>query len=468
MLSGFLCALLSAASRRLPLLLRPSKQAHLKSKTNLKQAFLLHPASLYRNPIMQTYLVGGAVRDQLLGLEIKDRDWVVVGAEAEQLLGKGFQQVGADFPVFLHPTTHEEYALARTERKSGVGYQGFDCRFTPDVTLEEDLLRRDLTINAMAQSESGELIDPYGGQQDLKNRCLRHVSPAFAEDPLRVLRVARFAARLADKHFKVAPETMQLMQQMVADGELEHLVAERVWQETQRALAEQHPEVYFDILRQTGALKVWFPEIDALFGVPQPEQHHPEIDTGVHALMSLQIAVRLTQDINVRWAALTHDLGKALTPQSEWPRHLGHEKRGVAPARKLGKRLKAPKEATQLSELANEWHLHVHRALELKPATLVKFFNHIDIWRKPKRLEKLALVSEADARGRTGFETTPYPQGNFLLEARQIASQVSAQQVIALGFQGKAIREALDKERTKALSLWKKPRVETKGGSIDC
>ncbi|WP_221800854.1 multifunctional CCA addition/repair protein [Oceanobacter mangrovi] len=413
---------------------------------------------------MQIFLVGGAVRDALLGLAVKDRDWVVTGATPEQLLQLGYQQVGADFPVFLHPQTHEEHALARTERKSGHGYQGFECRFSPDITLEEDLLRRDLTINAMAQDSDGNIIDPYGGQQDLQQRLLRHVSDAFGEDPLRVLRVARFAARLTPLGFTVAPETMTLMQRMVADGELQHLVAERVWQETQRALLEPHPEVYFQVLRQCGALAVWFSEIDALFGVPQPEQYHPEIDCGVHALMSLQAAVRLSADLAVRWAALTHDLGKALTPNEEWPRHIAHESRGIKPAQALAKKLKAPKDCAELSALSSQWHTHVHRALELRPETILKLFDGMDVWRRPERFEQLLLVSMADSRGRTGFEDCDYPQADYLRAALQQALTVDARQLIEQGISGAAIRPALAQARAKQLSSWKAARQSNQQG----
>ncbi|WP_028294977.1 multifunctional CCA addition/repair protein [Oceanobacter kriegii] len=405
---------------------------------------------------MKTFLVGGAVRDQLLGIAIKDRDWVVVGATPDELLQQGYQQVGADFPVFLHPNRKEEYALARTERKSGHGYQGFECRFSPDVTLEDDLLRRDLTINAMAQGSDGQLVDPYNGQQDLQDRLLRHVSPAFSEDPLRVLRVARFAARFAALGFTVADETLTLMRTMVANGELEHLVPERVWQETQRALLEQQPQVYFQVLRDCGALAVWMSEIDALFGVPQPEKHHPEIDCGVHALMSLQAAVTLSDEVAVRWAALTHDLGKALTPEQEWPRHIKHEQRGVKPAKALAKRLKAPKDAAELSRLSSEWHTHVHRALELRPETILKLFDGMDVWRRPERFEQLLLVATADSRGRTGFETVDYPQADFLRQALSEALSINARQMIEQGIEGAAIRPALAEARSRHLANWKK------------
>jgi len=404
---------------------------------------------------MQIYLVGGAVRDQLLNIPLKDKDWVVVGATPEQLLQQGYEQVGADFPVFLHPKTHEEYALARTERKSGQGYQGFDCRFSPDITLEDDLLRRDLTINAMAQDEAGNIIDPYGGQQDLQQRVLRHVSDAFREDPLRVLRVARFAARLAPLGFSIAPETLTLMQDMCSSGELEHLVAERVWQETARALGEQQPAVYFEVLQQCGALKVWFGEIDALFGVPQPPQHHPEIDCGIHALMSLTAASQMSDNTAVRWATLTHDLGKALTPEEEWPRHIGHEKHGLKAVKTLCKRLKTPKECSELALLACEWHTHVHRGFELRGNTLVKLFNRTDAWRKPERFKQLLLIAKADARGRTGHEQEPYPQQEYIQNAFQEAATLTARDMMAQGHQGKAIREALDKARSQHLDHWR-------------
>lgn len=400
---------------------------------------------------MKTYLVGGAVRDSLLNIPCKDRDWVVVGATPAQMLAMGYEQVGADFPVFLHPNTKEEYALARTERKAGTGYQGFECEFSPDVTLEEDLLRRDLTINAMAKSEDGALVDPYNGQTDLNNKVLRHVSPAFSEDPLRVLRVARFAARFQPLGFTIAPETMSLMQQMVADGELEHLVAERVWTETRRALMENSPTTYFQVLRDCGALKVWFKELDALFGVPQRPEYHPEIDCGIHALMSLNAAHKAEGSLTVRWAALVHDLGKARTPADVLPRHIGHEKRGLAPLKAIHKRLKTPKDCAELAAISAEFHTHVHRALELKASTIVKLFNKLDVWRKPERFEEFLQVCTADARGRTGFEETPYPQANYMRNALQLAQSITAKDVMAKGVEGAAIRKALDEERTNYL-----------------
>lgn len=408
---------------------------------------------------MQTYLVGGAVRDSLLQRPVKDQDWVVVGATPDTMLAQGYQQVGADFPVFLHPQTHEEYALARTERKSGKGYQGFVCDFSADVTLEQDLLRRDLTINAMAQDESGHIIDPFNGQADLDNRLLRHVSSAFQEDPLRVLRVARFAARFYELGFRIADETQQLMAQMVDNNELEHLVAERVWTETQRALGEGHPEVYFEVLRKCGALKVWFPELDQLFGVPQPEQHHPEIDTGIHSLMALQQAVSMTPSIAIRWAVLTHDLGKGITPQEEWPKHIAHEKRGVKLVKRLCTRLKVPKEESTLAMLVCEFHTHVHRAKELKPTTLLKLFDQLDVWRKAERFESFLIACTADARGRTGFEEVAYPQADYLREALAQTKAITAQDAMKLGAQGAEIRIRLTELRAKRLTEWKKSAI---------
>lgn len=407
---------------------------------------------------MKIYLVGGAVRDQLLGLPIKDRDWVVVGATPEQMINDGYQQVGADFPVFLHPKTKEEYALARTERKKGKGYLGFECHAAPDVTLEEDLKRRDLTINAMASLDN-TIIDPYNGQEDLHNKLLRHVSDAFSEDPLRILRVARFAARFHHLGFTVAKETNDLMKQIVRSGEASHLVSERVWQETSRALSEQSPWVYFEVLRACGALEVLFPELDKLFGVPQPELHHPEIDTGVHTLMVLEAASTLSNDIAVRFAALTHDLGKGLTPQSEWPKHHGHEKKGLSAIKSLCTRLKAPNEVRTLSLLAGEYHTHVHRAFELKPATLLKVIKSADGFRNPHRLKQLLLVCEADAKGRTGFENTEYPQRQYILDAFDAAQSVNVSTLIDQGFSGKELGQALAKAQESKIKSLKESRT---------
>ncbi|AFJ45664.1 multifunctional CCA protein [Shimwellia blattae DSM 4481 = NBRC 105725] len=407
---------------------------------------------------MKRYLVGGAVRDGLLGLAVKDKDWVVTGATPQQMLDAGYQQVGRDFPVFLHPQSHEEYALARTERKSGQGYTGFTCYAAPDVTLDEDLLRRDLTINALAMDDDGNIIDPYGGQHDLAQRWLRHVSAAFSEDPLRVLRIARFAARFAPLGFRIAPPTFELMCQMVSSGELSQLTPERVWKETEKALHSDSPQVYFQVLRDCGALRVLFPEIDALFGVPAPEKWHPEIDTGVHTLMTLAMAARLTPEIDVRFAALCHDLGKGLTPQHLWPHHRGHGLAGVPLVRELCQRLRVPNDLRDLAMLMAEYHDLIHTFPILRPETIVRLFNALDAWRKPRRIEQLALTSEADARGRTGFEECDYSQGRLLREAWQAACQVNARDVIAEGYQGPQIKEALTQKRIAAVARWKEGR----------
>ena len=373
---------------------------------------------------MRVYLVGGAVRDGLLGLPVRERDWVVVGSTREELLRLGYREVGNDFPVFLHPETHEEYALARLERKTAPGYRGFDVRFGPEVTLEEDLARRDLTINAMAQAPDGTLIDPYGGRRDLDARVLRHVSAAFVEDPVRILRVARFAARFAPRGFRVAPETLELMRAIVAHHELDALVPERVWQETEKALREQRPSEFFSVLRNCGALAWIFPEIDALFGVPQPPQWHPEIDTGVHTLMVLEQAVALGADPEVRFAALVHDLGKGTTPPAEWPKHHGHEERSVALIEALAARLRVPGNYRDLAVVVARYHGIVHRALELRPGTILEFLEGSDAFRRPARFAQALLACEADARGRTGFESRAYPQRALLSAARDAAAAV--------------------------------------------
>lgn len=396
---------------------------------------------------MQTYLVGGAVRDELLGLDVHERDWVVVGSSPQAMRDAGFQQVGSDFPVFLHPKTHEEYALARTERKTGKGYTGFDCITDSSVTLEEDLLRRDLTINAIARSDTGKLVDPYHGRDDLNNRILRHVSPAFAEDPLRVLRVARFAARFAGLGFHIAGETLALMQQMSSSGELDELTAERVWKETEKALQSQNPDVYFQVLRDCGALKVLFPEVDALFGVPQTEKHHPEIDTGIHTLMVIQQATLLSKSVSVRFAALTHDLGKGITPEAEWPRHIQHEHKGLPLVKALCQRLRVPKNITELSLLVCEYHLLCHRALELKPSTVEKIFKKLDLYRRPERLQEFTAACEADSRGRLGFEARDYPQARYLKACFEAASQVSIQDIDSSNLKGPQIGQALEQQR---------------------
>ncbi|RMW84745.1 multifunctional CCA addition/repair protein [Aggregatibacter aphrophilus] len=404
----------------------------------------------------QIYLVGGAVRDQLLNLPVQDRDWVIVGATPQALLSLGYQQVGKDFPVFLHPQSKEEYALARTERKSGQGYTGFICDFSADITLEQDLIRRDLTINAMAQDLQGNLYDPYHGADDLKQHILRHVSPAFVEDPLRVLRVARFAARYHHLGFTIAPETLQLMQTLTEQGELQHLTAERVWAETEKALNEKNPEIYFEILRQVGALAELFPELDALYGVPNPAKYHPEIDSFVHTMMVLQQATLLSEQVDchksaVRFAAICHDLGKAKTPKSNWPHHHGHEKLGMTPTRNLCKRLKVPSYYQQLAELTCEYHTHIHKIFELRPETVVKLFNTFDVWRKPLRFMEFLLVCFADTRGRKGFEHSQYPQQEFALALYQAALKVDIQSIIAAGFENKAIRNQLNRGRIFAV-----------------
>ena len=410
---------------------------------------------------MKVYLVGGAVRDQLLGLPVKDRDWIVVGAVPATLLYLGYQQVGKDFPVFLNPKTKEEYALARTERKSSVGYTGFICDFSPTITLEQDLIRRDLTINAMAQSEDGEIIDPYGGKQDLENRILRHISPAFSEDPLRVLRVARFAARYHSLGFKIASETLSLMAELAQSGELQHLTTERVWLETEKALNEKNPEIYFETLHKTGALRVLFPEIDALYGVPNPVKHHPEVDSFIHTMLVLEQAVNLTENnpiLNksaVRFAAICHDLGKALTPQNILPHHYGHEQAGIKPTRSLCKRLKVPSYFQELAELTCEFHTHIHKAFELRAETVITLFNRFDVWRKPQRFQEFLQVCLADTRGRTGFENKDYPQIDYVNQLLQAANEVDVQQVIADGFEKQEIRNELTKRRILAVKQTK-------------
>ncbi|MEQ9971248.1 multifunctional CCA addition/repair protein [Pectobacterium carotovorum] len=412
---------------------------------------------------MKIYLVGGAVRDSLLGLPVTEKDWVVVGATPENLLAQGYQQVGKDFPVFLHPVSRDEYALARTERKSGKGYTGFVCHAAPDVTLEQDLLRRDLTINAIARTERGDLIDPYHGRRDLENRLLRHVSDAFSEDPLRVLRVARFAARFAHLGFQIAEETMALMQKMAHEGELAYLTPERVWKETEKALGTSSPDVYFQVLRDCGALAVLFPEIDNLYGVPAPAKWHPEIDTGIHTMMTVAMAARLSPEIDVRFATLCHDLGKGLTPPELWPRHHGHGPAGVKLVEALCQRLRVPNPIRDLAKLVAEYHDLVHTVQVLQPKTLLKLFDAIDVWRKPQRLEQLALTSEADARGRAGFEENPYPQGDYLREAFRVASQVSSAAVVADGFTGIEVRNELARRRTHALADWKAKQPDSSG-----
>jgi tRNA nucleotidyltransferase (CCA-adding enzyme) len=400
---------------------------------------------------MKIYLVGGAVRDALLKYPVAERDWVVVGARPAELLQQGYQQVGKDFPVFLHPQTKEEYALARTERKRGHGYTGFAVDCDPSVSLEEDLLRRDLTINAMAQDAEGNLIDPYGGQADLEQRVLRHVSGAFVEDPLRVLRTARLAARYAHLDFTVAPQTVALMSDIVAQGELAHLHAERVWVELEKALGERNPEVFVNVLRDCGALQKLLPEVEALFGVPQPAAHHPEIDTGTHILMALQQAALLSADTDVRCAVLLHDVGKGTTPRTEWPRHLRHEQRGIQLVEQICQRLRAPRRHSDLARNVCLYHTLCHRALELRGKTLLKLLIATDALRRPDRFEAFLLACEADARGRLGLEQREYPQGNYLRRALAAAQAVSAEQFNGSGLSGKALGEAINAERTRVL-----------------
>jgi tRNA nucleotidyltransferase (CCA-adding enzyme) len=400
---------------------------------------------------MDIYLVGGAVRDELLGYPVAERDWVVVGASPQDLLDKGFRQVGKDFPVFLHPQSKDEYALARTERKSGHGYTGFDVHCDPAVTLEEDLQRRDLTVNAMARDGEGNLVDPYGGRDDLTARVLRHVSAAFVEDPLRVLRTARFAARYAHLGFTIAPETLKLMAEIVDQGELAHLPAERVWTEMERALGERNPDVFVEVLRECGALAKLLPELEALFGVPQSAEHHPEIDSGVHTLMALQQAATLSQSTEVRFAVLLHDLGKGTTPEADWPRHIAHEQRGVKLVKQACRRLKAPNRYRDLALLACEYHLHCHRALELRGKTILKLLNATGALRQPERFEAFLLACEADARGRLGLEDRPYPQADYLRRALAIAGDVTAAVFRDQGLTGAALGEAINAERIKQL-----------------
>ncbi|GAB5413366.1 MAG: fused tRNA nucleotidyltransferase/2',3'-cyclic phosphodiesterase/2' nucleotidase/phosphatase Cca [Congregibacter sp.] len=405
---------------------------------------------------MQTYLVGGAVRDSLLGYPVKERDWVVVGASPALLLERGYTQVGKDFPVFLHPQSKEEYALARTERKQGHGYAGFAVHYDSSVTLEEDLQRRDLTVNAMAMDDQGELIDPYGGQQDLERRLLRHVSPAFVEDPLRVLRVARFAARYAHLGFRVADTTIQLMRDIVAQGELTHLSIERIWVEMERALRERDPQVFIEVLQDCGALQALMPEVQALFGVPQRAEHHPEIDTGLHTLMVMQQAAKLRGSSRVVFAALTHDLGKAVTPPDVLPSHRAHEQRGLPLVEQLCERLAVPKAHRALALRVCEHHLNCHRVKELRGKTLLKLLEHIGALTSKEKLEEFLLSCEADARGRLGFENSVYPQADYLRRACEIAATVSARDVAHLQLSGKAIGEAIRAERSRRLEKYRK------------
>ncbi len=400
----------------------------------------------------KVYLVGGAVRDGLLGLVPRENDWVVVGARPEDLLDQGFRQVGASFPVFLHPETSEEYALARRERKEGHGYHGFAVDFHPDVSLEEDLLRRDLTINAMARDLEGNLVDPYGGRKDLENRVLRHVSAAFSEDPLRVLRVARFAARLAPLGFSVHPDTVRLMRDVTDSGELAHLAAERVWTEIAGAMAAARPGVFVDVLRDCGALSVLLPEVDALFGVPQPKKYHPEIDTGLHVTMAMNLAAEESWPPEVVFALLLHDLGKALTPNDEWPSHVRHEQRGVPLARRVCERLRAPNAYSDLALKVTGLHLRCHRLTEMKPATKLKLIEDADLLRRPELLQNFSRACEADYRGRGGFESRDYPQARILSDALSAALAVSVRDIDIEGLKGSQIGNRLRAARIEAIA----------------
>ena len=401
---------------------------------------------------MEVYLVGGAVRDEQLGIRAKERDWCVVGSTPDELREAGYKQVGKDFPVFLHPQTGEEYALARTERKTGPGYHGFSFHTSPDVSIEEDLGRRDLTINAIAKDKDGNLIDPFNGLEDIRKKQLRHVSDAFQEDPVRILRTAKFAARFANSGFKVSKDTMQLMSRMTVEGEADALVPDRVWKETEAAIAGSNPSVFFEVLRECGALASIYPEIDALFGVPQPPKWHPEIDCGVHTMMVIEQAATLSDLLDVRFAALVHDLGKATTSKDKLPSHHGHEKRSVEIILSMSKRLPIPVACRQLAVLVAEFHGHCHRAFELRPTTILKVLEHSDAFRRRQRFEKFLLACEADARGRTGFEDKPYPQAAFLVGALVVAETLSAADVMIEGAQGPNISVELRRKREAAIA----------------
>jgi len=403
---------------------------------------------------MQVYLVGGAVRDEQLGLPVNERDWCVVGATPEEMKQAGYKQVGKDFPVFLHPETGEEYALARTERKTAAGYHGFEFHTDPGVTIEDDLGRRDLTINAIARDADGNLVDPYGGVSDIRNRILRHVSDAFVEDPVRVLRVARFAARFTPLGFVIAPETMALMRSITGSGEIDALVPDRVWKETELALRGANCRVYFETLRECGALEILFPEVDALFGVPQPVQWHPEVDTGLHVMMVLDQAEKLSPDLEVRFAALVHDLGKGTTRKHSLPSHPGHERRGVKLIRRMAGRLPVPNACRDLGILVSEYHTHCHRAFELRAATILKLLEATDAFRRPRRFEQFLATCEADARGRKGLEDRNYTQADLLRGALAAAAAVDAG-AIARDHEGKAIGEAIRRERLAAVESFR-------------
>ncbi|MGH1471003.1 MAG: multifunctional CCA addition/repair protein [Cellvibrionaceae bacterium] len=410
---------------------------------------------------MDTYLVGGAVRDEMLGHPFHERDWVVVGSSPKEMTENGFKSVGKDFPVFLHPETQEEYALARTERKTSGGYTGFSFHAAPDVTLEEDLIRRDLTINAIAKDADGNIIDPYHGQTDIENRILRHVSNSFCEDPVRILRTARFAARYHHLGFSIAGETHALMKTMVDNGEVDYLVPERVWKEMSRALAEKNPDVFFEVLKVCGALARLMPEINNLFGIPQRPEHHPEIDCGIHSLMVLQQATLLSQKSEVRFASLVHDLGKATTPADVLPQHIGHEHRSIDLVKQLCERLAVPNEFRNLGLMAAQYHTHCHRAKELTPKKILETLNALDAFRRPDRFADFLLCCEADAKGRTGFEDRDYPQAEYFQNALDICEKITAAQVDRSKHQGKAIGEEIHRLRISALKAYKQENLLT-------
>ncbi|MGZ8190522.1 MAG: multifunctional CCA addition/repair protein [Methylococcaceae bacterium] len=401
---------------------------------------------------MQIYLVGGAVRDKLLNYPVQEQDWVVIGETPESMVKQGFRAVGKDFPVFLHPKSHEEYALARTERKTAPGYKGFVVHASPDVSLEQDLMRRDLTINAMAMTPQGLLIDPYGGRQDLERRIFRHISPAFAEDPVRILRVARFAARYGHLGFTLAEETRELMRSMVSAGEVDTLVPERVWAELVKALNEQTPGAFFHTLIGCAALEKIFPEIHRLFGVPQPEMYHPEVDTGVHSLMCLEQAALLSPKPEVRFAALVHDLGKGVSPKENWPHHYDHEKKGLPILEQLCARLRVPNSFKSLAMHVMQYHTHCHKVFELRASTLVDVLAALGAFKPENTLPEFLLACEADAKGRTGFENRPYPQALRLMSATKAAATVDISSILSSGLQGAKIGEALRRLRIKAIA----------------
>lgn len=406
---------------------------------------------------MQTYLVGGAVRDRMLGLEVTERDWVVVGATPADMRKLGYRPVGKSFPVYLHPKSKEEYALARIEQKTGDGYHGFSFDVSKRVTLEQDLRRRDLTVNAIAEDEHGHIIDPYNGQEDIRRKILRHVSPAFGEDPLRVLRVARFAARFHKLGFVVADETMEMMRHMVDAGELEHLVGDRVWTEIQQALNGPAPKVFFEVLRACSALAVILPEVDMLYGVPQPKKYHPEIDTGIHTMLALEQATRISKNPAVRFATLVHDIGKGLTPKNEWPHHHGHDARGAKLLQKMRQRLPVPKYYLQLATMVCEYHTLCHRALTLKSDTILRLLNHLGARHRKDVLRDFLHACEADARGRTGLSQLPYPNAAYLQACAEALSSVTVHQQQHAGLSNTQVRELYHKENLKAISAVPKP-----------